>query len=168
MLYDGGVWKLRSCFSRDRACHSTDSCHAGFASQSNATCRTELWVATRWFSVMEYKYFHDIMVEEFNSFNENASCSVPLETYHGTIHWRSQNHSTLTDGSDELAQSCGFCFPLLLILQVWDRKKLVEDSCNETNAGTHRFETRPLNTSMQNGANTPSLFTYCTFTVRGS
>jgi hypothetical protein len=57
-----------------------------FASQSNATCRLELWVSTRRFSAVEYKSFHDIMVEEFNSFSENASCSVPLETNHGTVH----------------------------------------------------------------------------------
>jgi hypothetical protein len=168
MLYDGGVWKLRSCFSPDRACHSTDSCHAGFASQSNATCRAELWVSTRWFSAMEYESFLAIIVEEFNSFSEHASCSVPLETNHGTIHWGSQTHATFTDGSDELVQSCGFCLPLLLILQAWDRKTLVEDSCNENDTGTHRFETHLLNTSMQNGANTPSLITYCAFTIRGS
>jgi len=65
------------------------------------------------------------MVEELNSFSVNASCSVPLVTNHGTVLSVSQTHSTLTDGSDELTQACGFYLPLLLILQAWDRKRLV-------------------------------------------
>jgi hypothetical protein len=49
------------------------------------------------FSAVEYKSFHDIMVEEVNSFSENGSCSVQIESYHGTVLWESQTLSTLTD-----------------------------------------------------------------------